>query len=105
MERVGVPEWLARLVEQEVLMERPASRFPGQRELAFRHALLREGAYTMLTDDDRRLEHRRAGAWLAARGEGDPMALAEHFERGGEPGQAASYYLRAAEQAFHVLDV
>ncbi len=33
------------------------------------------------------------------------MVLAGHFERGGEAARAASYYLRAAEQAFHVLDI
>jgi hypothetical protein len=33
------------------------------------------------------------------------MVLAGHFERGGEGARAASYYLRAAEQAFHVLDL
>jgi tetratricopeptide (TPR) repeat protein len=100
-----VGEWLARLVEQEVLAERPESRFPGEREFAFRHALLREGAYAMLTDDDRRLGHRLAGAWLEQRGEDNPMVLAGHFERGGEGARAASHYLRAAEQAFHVLDL
>jgi hypothetical protein len=100
-----VGEWLAKLVEQEVLAVRPDSRFPQQRELAFRHSLLREGAYATLTEDDKRLGHRLAGDWLEQRGEGDPMVLAGHFERGGEGTRAASYYLRAAEQAFHVLDL
>jgi eukaryotic-like serine/threonine-protein kinase len=98
-------EWLGRLVEQEVLAIRPDSRFPGERELAFRHALLREGAYATLTEDDRRLGHRLAGAWLEGRGEADPMVLAGHFERGGDGARAASCYLRAAEQAVHVLDL
>jgi hypothetical protein len=99
-----VGEWLARLVEQEMLVVRPHGRFPGQRELAFRHALLREGAYATLTDEDRRLEHRLAGEWLEQHGERDPMVLAGHFERGGDGERAARYYLRAAEQAYHVLD-
>src|ERR1043165_6217663 len=33
------------------------------------------------------------------------MVLAGHSERGGESARAASYYLRASEQAFHVLDL
>jgi hypothetical protein len=33
------------------------------------------------------------------------MVLAGHFERGGDGARAASYYLRAAKQAFHVLDL
>jgi eukaryotic-like serine/threonine-protein kinase len=104
MEPPIVGEWLARLVEQEMLAVRPHSRFPGQRELAFRHALLREGAYATLTDEDRRLEHLIAGEWLEQHGEGDPMVLAGHFERGGDGARGASYYLRAAAHAYHVFD-
>jgi hypothetical protein len=100
-----VAEWLGKLVDQEVLAVRGHSRFPGHRELAFRHALLREGAYATLTDDDNRLGHRLAGDWLADHGEADPMVLAGHFERGGDPARAAVFYLRASEQAFLVLDL
>jgi hypothetical protein len=101
----GVGDLLATLVEQEVLIARRDSRFPGERELAFRHALIREGAYATLTAEDRRLAHRLAGEWLEQRGEADPMVLAGHFERGGQPARAAEFYLRAAEQALHVLDL
>jgi tetratricopeptide (TPR) repeat protein len=100
-----VGEWLAKLVEQEVLTMRPHSRFPGQRELTFRHALLREGAYATLTEDDRRLGHRLAGDWLERHGEADPMVLAGHFERGGDGAKAGGYYLNAAEQASLAGDV
>ncbi|HEU4733428.1 MAG TPA: AAA family ATPase, partial [Kofleriaceae bacterium] len=104
MSEALVGGWLARLVEQEVLVARPQSRFPGERELRFRHALLREGTYATLTDEDKRLGHRLAGEWLEQHGEHDPMALAGHFERGGLGARAASHYLRASEQALHVLD-
>jgi hypothetical protein len=100
-----VGEWLARLMEQEVLAERPDSRVPGERELTFRHSLLREGAYATLTGDDKRLGHQLAGDWLERHGESDPMVLAGHFERGGEGESAAKHYLRASEQAFLVLDL
>ncbi len=100
-----VGEWLASLVDQEVLTVRPASRFPGERELKFRHALLREGAYATLTDEDQRLGHRLAGEWLEQHGEGDPMVLAGHFERGGEGALAAGHYLHASKQALLVLDL
>ncbi len=105
MSAAVVSEWLAKLVEQEVLAARPESRFTGERELAFRHALLREGAYVALTDDDRRLGHRLAGEWLEQRGEADPMVLAGHAERGGDSARAAHHYLRAAEQAIPVFDL
>jgi eukaryotic-like serine/threonine-protein kinase len=101
----AVSDWLRKLVAQEVLVARPRSRYPGERELAFRHALLREGAYATLTEDDRRSGHCLAGRWLEQHGDTDPMVLAGHFERGGDGARAASYYLRAAEQAVHVLDL
>jgi len=96
--------WLSRLCAQEVLVRRQESRFPGEVELAFRHALLREGAYAMLTEADRALGHRLAGHWLEQHGEGDALALAEHFERGEERGRAAQYYLRAADRASEADD-
>ena len=88
------------LVAREVFVRHDESRFPGEHELTFRHALLREGAYATLTEHDRTVGHRLAGAWLAQRGESDPMVLAEHFERGAEPAKAEVHYLRAAQQAF-----
>jgi eukaryotic-like serine/threonine-protein kinase len=105
MSATVVGDWLARLVEQEVLVTRPRSRYPGEREFTFRHALLREGAYATLTEEDQRLGHRLAGQWLDQHGETDPMVLAGHFERGGEGARAARFYLLASQQAFHVLDL
>jgi len=104
MSATAIENWLSRLVEQELLAARPQSRYAGEHELAFRHALLREGAYAMLTEEDRRLGHRLAGEWLERHGEADPMVLAGHFERGGDGERAARYYLHASQQAFHVLD-
>lgn len=43
----------------------------------FRHALLRETAYALLTDDDRRLGHVLAGEWLEKQGEHDALVLAK----------------------------
>jgi tetratricopeptide (TPR) repeat protein len=104
MEATAVGEWLARLVAQEVLTVRPDGRFPGERELVFRHALLREGASATLTAEDERLAHRLAGEWLEQHGEADPMVLVGHYRRGGDNAHAVRCYLRAAEQACHILD-
>jgi predicted Ser/Thr protein kinase/tetratricopeptide (TPR) repeat protein len=90
---------LTALVEGELLSRRIESRFPDQEEYAFRHALLREGTYAMLTDEDRALGHRLAGEWLEAQGEEDALVLAEHFENGGSSERASRHYLRAAHQA------
>jgi predicted ATPase len=68
---------LAFLTRQEILVKRAVSRFPGEDEYAFRHALLREGAYALLTEEDRVLGHRLAGAWLEAHGEQDALMPTE----------------------------
>ena len=100
-----VSESLGKLVEQEMLTVRQEGRFSGERELAFRHALLREGAYATFTEEDQRRKHRLAGEWLEQHGEANPMVLAGHFERGGDAARAAGHYLRAADQALDVLDL
>ncbi|MDC0683076.1 serine/threonine-protein kinase [Sorangium atrum] len=96
---------LAELFDREILERRPSSRLAGQEEIAFRHALLREGAYAMLTERDRAVGHRLAGEWLLSAGEQDPMVLAEHFARGGDGPRAGGFYLRAATLALHGADV
>ncbi len=97
--------WIDLLVTREVLVRRQTSRFADEEEIAFRHTLLREGAYAMLTERDRVLGHRLAGEWLELRGERDTMLLAQHFEIGGEPARAGVFYLRAAEQALRGADL
>jgi tetratricopeptide (TPR) repeat protein len=96
--------WLDELVERELIAKAPASRFPGEDELYFRHALIREAAYGMLTDADRQLGHSLAAKWLVRAGEGEPIVLAEHHERGGDPAAAVDQYRRAAEQALAAGD-
>jgi hypothetical protein len=70
---------------------------PGEHR--FRHALMREAAYGLLTDEDRRLGHRLAAAFLAARHE-DPALIAEHHVRAGDPAAAAPWFGKAAQRAF-----
>ncbi|WP_437319823.1 protein kinase domain-containing protein [Sorangium sp. So ce385] len=95
---------LSELCDGEVLVRRKESRFPEDEEFMFRHALLREGAYEMLTDTDRVLGHRLAAAFLEQNGASDPTMLAEHYERGLDLLRAGSFYLRAAEQALRGSD-
>ncbi len=102
---VDVPAVLAELAERETIARRPEGRFPGEEEHAFRHALVRDAAYGMLTDRDREVGHALAGAWLERQGEHEAMVLAEHFDRGAEPARAAGWYQRAAEQALEADDL
>ncbi|APR79097.1 Adenylate cyclase [Minicystis rosea] len=92
------------LVRHEMLVRRPESRFTGEIEYAFRHAMLREGASAMLTDTDRVLGHRLAGEWLEQHGESDPLVLAEHFARAEEHERAGTWFARTAEHAYHAGD-
>ena len=92
------------LLEAELLVRSNTRRFANEEEYTFRHELIREASYGMLTERDRRLGHRLAGAWLEKIGEIDPAILAEHFELGGDGERAMHYYLQSAEQALRAGD-
>nr|HEX4317828.1 protein kinase [Kofleriaceae bacterium] len=96
--------WLDELLARELVSRAQAPRFPDEDEFLFRSSLVREAAYAMLTDADRKLGHALAGGWLERVGEGDAMVLAEHFERGGERERAMHYYRRAAARALAACD-
>jgi hypothetical protein len=87
--------WLQMLARREVITRMPDSRFPYDAEYRFRHGLLREAAYAMLTDDDRRAGHRLAAHWLEGVGEKDAVTLADHFEKGEEKKHAIPWLLQA----------
>jgi tetratricopeptide (TPR) repeat protein len=96
---------LLALADSEVLVAARDSRFPDQREYHFRHGLLRDAAYAMLTETDRTFGHRIAGAWLERTGEKDALTLADHLELGGEPTRAVPWLIQAAQAAldgFHL---
>jgi hypothetical protein len=94
------------LARQELLRRSDESRLAGEVEYCFRHALLREAAYAMLTEQDRCAAHRCAGQWLSSRqSEPEPDVLAQHFELGGEPRIAAGWLTRAARAALDAGDI
>jgi tetratricopeptide (TPR) repeat protein len=99
-----VGEWLDILAEREVVVAQADSRFAGEREYAFRHELLRQGAYAAWTDADRARAHLLGGEWLASHGEPDAAVVAEQLERGGANAHAADWYRRGAEQALAAND-
>jgi eukaryotic-like serine/threonine-protein kinase len=94
----GVEAILEMLVDAELLHRRAAG------DHAFRHDLLRQAAYAMLTETDRRLGHRLAGEYLLEAGETDPVVLAEHFAGSGAVEQATEWFQRAAEAALGAAD-
>ncbi len=92
------------LEQEELVVGRAQSRVAGDTELAFRHAFVRDAAYSMLTPDDRELGHRLAAGWLEGVGERDARVLADHFERGGNRGRAAALFAAAAERSLAAHD-
>ncbi len=100
-----VDQSLDLLVHREVISRRNESKLKGEHEYAFRHALLRDAAYAMLTDEDRKLGHQLAAEWLEGGFEPEAIALAEHLERGGQAARAAGWYRRAAQNALEANDL
>ena len=90
---------LAALERDEWIAARADSTVRGETEYRFRQSVVREAAYAMIAEDDRRMGHGLAGAWLEATGAGKASALADHFERGGDLPRAAAHWARAAEAA------
>jgi tetratricopeptide (TPR) repeat protein len=101
----GVIEQLDELEAREVIVRSSTAPRLADTEYVFRHALVRDAAYAMLTPQDRTLGHKLAGQWLEAAGLRDPVMLAEHFDRGGNDESAARWYGEAAEQALDANDL
>ncbi len=91
----GAGAWLEALAEREVLSRVADSRFAGQREYTFRHALLRDSAYGMLTESDRKAGHVLAGEWLGRIDGAEPLAVADHFERAEDLANAVPWLVTA----------
>ncbi|MEB2312749.1 MAG: protein kinase [Sorangiineae bacterium] len=86
------------LSQAEVVMEQNSSRFSGTREWLFKHALVREVAYSSLGDRERTELHALAAGWLSSMGE-DAATVARHYDLGGRFDAAAEYWTRAAQRA------
>lgn len=99
-----VDDWLAELTRKEIVQRRDNTRFPGEHEYFFRHAIMRDAAYHMLTADDVALGHKLAAEWLERVGEHQAILLGEHLERGGQPAKAAKFYARGAAEALEGND-
>jgi hypothetical protein len=93
------------LVEQEWIERQPDSRFSGQEEYRFRHALVRDAAYGLVLDSHKPQGHRLAGEWLEQVGETDARVLAEHALQGQQPERALHFYTLAAEKLFERYDM
>lgn len=85
-------------LESEEVVERPREVLGRFR---FRHALMRDAAYELLTPEDRATSHALAAMFCETAGE-DPLVVALHFERAGRQADALVRYLRGVEAAVRV---
>ncbi len=100
-----LPTTLTALVSSEFLVD-STDNLPGSpQQYSFRNVLMREAAYSTLTDTDRELGHRLAARWLLEIGGRDALLLAKHFELGKENERATEWYALAARQAFEGNDL
>ena len=81
----GAPAALRALEDRGLVVTRPSSSLPGETELSFAHALIREVAYRSIPDVQRRTVHGSVGEWLEAlasdRRDEFVDLLAHHFEK------------------------
>jgi class 3 adenylate cyclase len=96
-----LPELLDSLEGRDLIRREAVSRFQGHQQFRFKHALIREVAYNTLPRATRRKAHAAVATFLEeVYAERDsPATLGHHLLEAGEPGRAADYFVKAAEQA------
>ena len=101
----GTPELqnaLETLAESEIICRLEVG---GRNDYAFRHALLRDAAYSSILRGDRRRLHRRIGEFYEAKEavggtvEAEAELIGYHFTEGDLPLKAVNYLFRAGERA------
>ncbi len=102
---VDVDGWVEALLKRGVLLAHHTSAIELEREVHFRHGLVRDAAYAMFTPRDRSLGHRLAGRWLENNGVRDAVLLAQHHELGEQRKKAGRFWSEAAEAALAGSDV
>mgnify|MGYP000429164038 CR=1 FL=1 len=90
-----VDSWLSLLVQEEMIQPQPESRLKKDKEYGFRHALIRDAAYLLLTKNDLRTGHRLAAEFLAAVKEPDSAAPLTSVAQ--LHGEALAYHYQQAQ--------
>ena len=104
-DEAALDRWLQRLIRDEIIERHRHSRIADEVQYGFRHALMRDAVYGLLTESERQRGHQSAGLFLEPRAIGEPLMIAEHFQRSDVPVRAVPWFLRAAEQAMAVHDL
>lgn len=94
---------LDQLEARDYVMRFDDSSLYGEEEYAFKHNLERDALHRLTHPRDGARYHRRVAEWLEfrlyERGEEAFELLASHYEQGGAPAHAASYYLLVGDRA------
>ncbi len=93
-----VDAWCMWLVEREILTQAGTV-------WSFRHALVRDAAYAMLTDADRIAAHALAADMLEREARVPGSVIAEHWSRACQPARAARWLATAAGDALEANDL
>jgi hypothetical protein len=101
---IDIEQWLDLLVARSTLRRLGQERGP-ESTFVFAHALIRDAAYDLLTESDRKLGHRLAAEWLEGAGQGPRVVTAQHYERAGDVAGAGRSYHLATVDAFKMGDL
>ncbi len=100
---LAVAQHLESLRNRAMVARRERSSFPGANEYTFKHAVLQETVYETVLLKQRKQYHAQVAAWLEKHaGDREPEywpRIAAHYERAGQPGRAADFWEKAAENA------
>jgi len=96
--REFVDAWCAWLAEREILSQSGGV-------WSFRHALVRDAAYAMLTEEDRKTAHAHAAALLEEALDAPGPVIADHWSKAGEPERAARWLASSATAALEANDL
>ena len=80
---------LESLVREEIIEKVPDGWFAKESQYHFRHALVREAAYGLVSEEEKAAWHGEAGRFLEAAGEREGIILADHYRLGKELDRAA----------------
>jgi class 3 adenylate cyclase/tetratricopeptide (TPR) repeat protein len=98
-----LPETLDALEAKDLIRYSEPPQFKGEREYAFKHALIRDVAYDSIPKAERRTLHARAAGWIeevaGERTDEYLDQLAHHVLEAGQQSRALEYLVRAAEKA------
>ncbi len=95
LEHLAQLEWIAPVAERDI---------PSEWTWRFRQDVVRDAAYAMLTEGDRRLGHQLAAQWLSEHQFVEPLSLASHHLAAGDQALAAEALAEAAEEALEACD-